>query len=65
MIDTTQTKRGPGRPPVTDEEMGQINVRLPLSDIEWLSREADRMGRIGRNAVLRLMIRAARAQKRS
>ena len=60
----TKPKRA-GRPQVEDEPLVQINIRLTRSQLEWLDGEAEAQGRIGRNAVVRRLISAAKTPKTS
>ncbi len=52
-----------GRPPVADEPLVQVNIRIRESDLAWLDETALAEGRIGRNAVVRRLIEAARREK--
>jgi hypothetical protein len=61
-MDQKEAKRL-GRPPIHDDEMLQINIRLTQEQIDWLSDEAKERGRIGRNAVVRSLIDAARRRR--
>lgn len=59
-----QDKRHAGRPPMYDDEpMGQINMRLPATMLDWLSKEARRQGGSGRTAVIRRLIEAEQARQ--
>jgi len=46
-----------------DEPMGQINMRLPTSMLEWLAKEARRQGGSGRTAVIRRLIEAEQSRQ--
>lgn len=55
MLRMAKNKRAPGRPPILDEPMRQINVRLPESDIDWVEDYA-RQDQRSRNHVIRAAI---------
>lgn len=46
-----------------DEAMAQINVRLPVSMLDWLSSESRKQGGSGRTAVIRRLIEAEQARQ--
>lgn len=62
MSNTTTLSLGArkGRPPIDDEPLHQVSIRLTDDQVAWLDEASAALGRIGRNAVVRLLLDRAR-----
>lgn len=49
-----------GRPPIDDEPLHQVSIRLTDEQVAWLDEASATLGRIGRNAVVRMLLDRAR-----
>lgn len=62
MKPSQEHKRGRGRPPIGDDKLVQTAFRFTAEQIEWLDSQSEKLGRIGRNAVLRQLVDQAKSQ---
>lgn len=49
-----------GRPPIDDEPLHQVSIRLTDDQVAWLDEASAQLGRVGRNAVVRMLLDRAR-----
>ena len=49
-----------GRPPIDDEPLHQVSIRLTDDQVAWLDATSAGLGRAGRNAVVRMLLDRAR-----